>query len=506
MKTGSRTQTFSGLAYNTVYYTRAKSDRNTIYGKVTTFKTCTAESISYIKTPADGATNVTNTVTVTSNLVSGAGSYTIELNPSAAFDPATAIVKTSASAAISFSGLVYGTTYYGRVKTNMSEVFGRATRFTVRTAESITYVQSPGNNAVNQAVSLSVSSTTVSGAGSYTIELNTSPTFDPATALVKTASTRTIPFDGLSYGTTYYNRVKTDLSENWGPTKQFTTITLENATYVSSPVNNATNQLWNLNVTASTVIGASIYTIQLSPASDFSSGVIEMTGGRTLSFSGLSYNTKYYNRVYTDVDPGRWGQVRSFTTTHPQVFAYANYPGNNATNIPLNVSVTANSVPGATSYTIELNPSATFDAATAIVQTSASKTMTFNNLTGGTKYYSRVRTNLVAENEWGATRNFTTITTTAGRITNDEHPHDGSKEFEVTILSNPFKEKLQFIVEGANSDAAVTLTDLNGRSLHESTERTNELVTIDKQFPNGLYVLVVRTRYGSRSIRVTRMD
>ena len=64
----------------------------------------------------------------------------------------------------------------------------------------------------------------VTGASSYTIELNTAADFT-GTSIVKTSSSRVINFAGLVAGTPYYNRVQTNLMPGqWGQTRSFTTL------------------------------------------------------------------------------------------------------------------------------------------------------------------------------------------------------------------------------------------------------------------------------------------
>lgn len=399
IKSGSRTQAFTTLTYNTKYYTRVKTNKSPLYGKITTFKTGTPEYFSYAITPADGAINQYPSLDIISNQVTGATSYTIEL--SASEDFTSSIVK-SGSRTQKFTGLQYSKQYFVRVKTNLSPNWGRTTTFTTGAPEYFSYLTTPANGAIKQNVNLSVMSRAVVGATSYTIELNTSSSFT-GISMVKSGSSKQT-FNNLAFNTKYYTRVKTNLSPNWGPTKSFTTGTAQVLSYVTSPEKGAT-VLWDTKVVVNN-INASEYILQLSPASDFASGVLEYRSATTsFQVNGLQYNTQYYTRVSSNYSEGLWGAVRYFTTTTPLKYSYITSPADNATNVSYQLPVVSRTVPGASTYTIELNTSADFTG-DAIEMTSESPTINFS-LDHDTRYYARVKTNLSPE--WGsAVKSFTT--------------------------------------------------------------------------------------------------
>jgi hypothetical protein len=166
---------------------------------------------------------------------------------------------------------------------------------------------------MNVNTTLNISSNIVTGASDYLIQLSETPDFF-VIAFEATGQNKTLAFSGLKYNTVYYNRVKTNLSDNFGPVRSFTTRTAESISYVSYPTNNASNVNVTLNITSNAVPGANFYTIQLSETEDFSTIAFERNGAtKTLSFSGLKYNTHYFNRVKTNLSSS-FGPVRSFYT------------------------------------------------------------------------------------------------------------------------------------------------------------------------------------------------
>ncbi|QHT68443.1 T9SS type A sorting domain-containing protein [Rhodocytophaga rosea] len=268
-----------------------------------------ATIISYLVSPANGATGITSPAYV-ANSVPGATSYTIELNTNATFT-GTALVQTSASRIINFTNLALGQTYYARVKTNLSPNWGRTTTFTTGTAESYAYLASPSNGTTG-VTSPAYVANSVPGATSYTIELNTNATFT-GTALVQTSASRIINFTNLALGQTYYARVKTNLSPNWGRTTTFTTGTAESYAYLASP-SNGTTGVTSPAYVANSVPGATSYTIELNTNATFTgTALVQTSASRIINFTNLALGQTYYARVKTNLSPN-WGRTTSFTT------------------------------------------------------------------------------------------------------------------------------------------------------------------------------------------------
>jgi hypothetical protein len=494
-KAGARSQAFTGLSYGTTYFARVKTDLSSVYGKVTSFTTGPPEQFTYVATLANNAINQNVTLNIWSTLVSGATTYYIDISPDNTF--ATGVISKSGTRSQVFSGLAYATVYYARVKTDLSSVYGKVTSFTTGPPELFTYVSSPGNGAINTNVTLNISSTTVTGATTYTIDLST----DNFSTIFQTKSgTRTQSFSGLSYSTKYYARVKTDLSANYGKTTSFTTGSPELFTYVSMPGNNATGISINPKVTSTLVSGASTYTIDISTDNTFTTGVISLSGAQSQTFSGLTYDTKYFAHVKTDLSPN-YGKITSFTTMPVTSLYYITSPANDATNIPYVTNVTAYAVPNATQYTIELNPDVNFGAGTAIVKTSASRTIGFT-LGYDTKYYARVTTDF--DNTWGTIiRSFTTgDPLSLAYVTSPKNGGTGVPT-SVNVYSN--------IVPGASSYSIElnTMPDFSGTSIVKTS--ATRAVSFTGLTINQIYYTRVQTnvdpgQWGTKSTSFTTLS
>lgn len=513
----ARTFAFSGLKYGTTYYTRVITDLSPMPGPVKSFTTRPPESLSYVYAPASGTQHVNIDLNVTANLVPGASSYMIQLSESPTFD-VVAFENASTSRVMGFSGLKYETTYYNRVFTNLSSNPGPVQSFTTLSAASLAFVYAPGNNANNVNTSLNITANFVPEASAYTIQLSESSDFS-SIAFQKTSGNRTISFDGLKYNTRYYNRVFTDLSPSPGPVFSFTTKSAESISYVYAPGDGITGVNTSLEITANLVPGAFSYAIQLSEFPDFRVIHFQVaSSSRTISFGGLKYNTRYYNRVITNLSTSP-GPVRSFTTRTAESLAYVYAPGNGVMNANLSLNITANLVPGASSYTIQLSETPDFSTI-AFENTSSSRSISFEGLNGNTLYYNRVRTNLSPN--WGTVRSFRTRNaesflmskeggSSSARLSGNADWQragaDFAEEIAVDFYPNPFKGTLSvYIATIHQGEAAVKLVDMRGLEVYTSQERTNTTFQINAPISNGIYLLNIRVGPVSRMIRVVRQD
>jgi uncharacterized repeat protein (TIGR03803 family) len=499
---GSRTASISGLSYNTTYYSRVKTNVRPDYGPTKSFTTAGPEFFSYVTTPAHLATNVSANPTVKSNTVINATSYTIELNTSSTFPSASAIVMTASTPSIVFTNLQYSKTYYSRVKTNLSALWGATKSFTTKSAISETFITSPANNAVNQSTKLTFKVNKVNGATTYQIQV--SPVSDFSSGVVSASGTDNLnlPISGLAYKTVYYARTSTNVTPGvWSANITLTTI--DHA--VTTPADGAVAVSYSPSITVNAVTGATQYTVQLSTAIDFSVSPITKSSTTTsIAFTGLAYDTKYYARVTSNIATG-YGTVKSFTTGNPSTFAYVKTPVDGATNVAVTVTVASNAVPQATNYTIELNTSNLFPAG-GIVKSSASASIAFSGLLPGTKYYSRVKTNLTGT--WGAIKSFTTIASGRIAVTSASSPFSSStveQSFEVAVVGNPFHDHLKFIVKSPKDEAVdVAVSDMQGKLLHNSIEKTNSVIEVDRHFTGGVYLLKVITSENQKLVRVVK--
>jgi uncharacterized repeat protein (TIGR03803 family) len=217
----------SGLKFATKYYARVKSNLNSSYGLVTTFTTKASEQYAFVSKPINGSSgNDAVELKVTANLVLGAKRYTIELNTLADFSDSTLVAVSSIDnqRTLVFTNLKYATKYYARVKTDLSDAYGKVTSFTTR-AEQFSVVSEPSANATNADYNvIKIEVAPVHQAKRYVVEVSANASF--ASVLTNKSLTdhqRVFAFKNLKPNTTYYARSKSNASTDYGQVTQFTT-------------------------------------------------------------------------------------------------------------------------------------------------------------------------------------------------------------------------------------------------------------------------------------------
>jgi Secretion system C-terminal sorting domain len=409
-----------------------------------------------------------------------------------------------------FSNLNYDTRYYVRILSSASPNFGPTRSFTTITMAQACVVVVPMGGAIRVSWNPMIKVNPIVGASSYTVELSKLADFGEID-FTQTGPTPNLPFTGLDFATRYYARATCDLLPGvFGPTRSFTTNTPLNYTVVTSPLQDASNVSYLLTIMTNPVPGATTYIIEVDTQIDFLSGSSMQNNSSMPKVPFLlAENTTYFARVKTNL-LDQFGAVRSFSTGNLLSITHVTSPRDGGMGVPTSVNVYSRVVPGASSYTIELNTSPAFNGV-SFVKTSSKNFMKFTGLSMSTTYYTRVMTNM--DPNWGTTHTFFETAIPAGRSGSDWMGYQEEEElvdlgpFEVKIMGNPFRDRLSFIVSSPNwESAAVGLYDMMGKSMHQSVEKTNQMIDIEKQLTRGIYILKVRTASGSKSVRVMKED
>ena len=288
-------------------------------------------------------------------------------------------------------------------------------------------LSAPANSATGIAVSPTLTWNAVTGAVTYRVQVSTAPDF--STGIAADDSTLTAASKGLTSltnNTLYYWRVNAKNAGGasaWSTVFTFTTVVAASGIPVpSTPANYATGVAVNPTLMWSAVTGAVTYRVQVSTASDFSTGIAADDSTLTAAskaIDSLTNNTLYYWRVNAKNAGGTsaWSAAFSFTTIVAVPGApVLSAPANNATGVAVSQAVSWGAVTGASTYRVQVSTAADFS--TGIVAddstlTTASKAL--NSLTNNTVYFWRVNAkNAGGTSAWSAAFNFTTIVATSG--------------------------------------------------------------------------------------------
>jgi ELWxxDGT repeat protein len=365
------------------------------------------------------------------------------------------------------------------------------------------YVINPASGTTTTSTKLYLK--TIPGASAYTLQVSTSADFT-TNVIIKTTSSQLstgtyyASFTELSLNQKYYVRVSTNLALCWGPVTSFTTASAAASAYVVNPSDGATTTSTNLYL--NTVPSASSYTLQVSPSADFITNVITKTttsqlstGTYYASFPELSLGATYFVRVRTNLSEV-WGRTTSFTMATAESFSFVTNPANGGTTSGINLYL--NTVPSATSYTLQVSTSADFTTS-VISKTTTSRLSTgtyyapIPELLVNQKYYVRVRTNL--SDTWGRTTSFTRVSPTA-RLGVEEL--ETGQAFSLQVYPNPFEDKLT-LATSQQGKLYISVVDNLGRTVHQtSTQAGNELNLA--HLKTGVYMLKVAAQDGTTQV------
>lgn len=184
---------------------------------------------------------------------------------------------------------------------------------------------------------------------------------------------------------------------------------------LSTPTNGAVGATSNQTLTWNAVSNVTKYRVEVSTVATFATtfSITDNVTATSLALSGLASNTLYYWRVRADNanTSSNWSSVWNFTTLAPvPVTPTLTAPANAITNVPLNPTLSWNSVNNATKYRVEVSKVSDF-ATTVLVQDDIQSTsFTLTGLSPSTVYYWRVRAgNIAGNSSWAAARKLTTF-------------------------------------------------------------------------------------------------
>ncbi|MBK0401900.1 T9SS type A sorting domain-containing protein [Adhaeribacter sp. BT258] len=288
--------------------------------------------------PANGATGVSITPTLSWNAVTNATSYQVQLSASSSFSNKIIDSSNVTGSAVSVSGLAYNTPYYWRVRASNSAGFGNWSVIRNFTTEAEPIIvpdaatlQAPANTATNIDINPTLSWHAANNALTYRLQVATSNTFSTLVADSSNITSLSQQLTGLNHSTQYFWRVKTyshNGEGNWSSTWNFTTVAAPTSPptvpVLASPLNNATNISLATTVSWNATTDARSYQFQIATDSNFQAPVYDINNitALSVSVSGLEYNTQYYWRVRAVNAAGasNWSTVWNFTTV-PQPVA-----------------------------------------------------------------------------------------------------------------------------------------------------------------------------------------
>ena len=344
--------------------------------------------------------------TISWTAVTGATSYDVDYRIVGATSWTNAATATTATS-VNLTGLVQGTDYEFRVKTNCTFNNGAYATETFSTLCSVAPASIAASNITNSTATLSWPA--AAGAASYKVDYKLSTETIWVRAENETTALTT-DIANLVAGKTYNIRVRSNCASSLAYSS-YVTSTFNTACAVapsglaSSGVTNAAATLsWSASA------GATSYTVDYKLASSGTwVNAVTNTTATSLSLSSLTQGSLYDYRVRGNCSSGNTAYTTSQFTTACSV-APSSLSASSITNVSATLSWTAAS--GAVSYDVDYKSSSAGSWISLATATTAIS-VNVSSLTQGTVYDYRVRTNCATGSSSYAIAQFTTLCSVA---------------------------------------------------------------------------------------------
>jgi hypothetical protein len=473
-------QTFIGLAVDRYW---------------TVIQGSTIPTMPSLASPADAATGVAQTGTLTWNPAAGAVDYQVQVSMDATFEDAAllAVDATVSDTSLAFS-LGAATQYYWRVagiNGGFMGDFTAANDFTTAgvAATVVPTKISPIGNATNQAASLMLKVARTSDASRYHWQASTLPSFATLYANETTADTTvTIQFVG---GQTFYWKVQgvNDLGVSaYSGVDTFTVMAPPVRTTLRTPANNAQNvKTDSVRFEWAPVSNAASYNLQVSTVNSTSTYTTSDTTYKVFNLARLTNYTWKVEAINAGGTSFYTGNFNFTTVIAAPAVPLQGSPASAAIGVdPVGTTFTWGLVENATKYGLQLATDNAF--ATIVVDTSVAldSTLTLTTTLGEiTDYYWRIN----AQNIGGSSAYSTARLFTTGTINSVENVAEVPKEFALfQNYPNPFNPstKIRYDIAKA-SHVRMIVYDVLGREVSTLVDGIQDARSyVIDWTPNGL--------------------
>jgi len=413
--------------------------------------------------PTDVAINQMPNVLLDWGAAAGAVSYKIEIDTSASFT--NSIFYTTNVTAINAVDLLFGTTYYWRVKTigfTDSSAWSAARSFT--TISTFTLV-SPGDSCWHAGPGQLVKwQTSVTGCTFFDIEADTTTNFNSSLHAI-------FPVSGtlhqgnvsqLHYGLRYYWRVRGRHSKDTTNWTLVRSMNIMDTVKLKTPNDLVINQVPNIELKWEKVVGNQVFQYETDTTLLFNSSALSSlyTVDSIKRADTLLFGTKYYWRVRSmhAIDTSGWAIPRSFTTVDILTLTT---PANASIGVATSPTLKWTSIIGITGYELEMDTLNTFTHPHIYYPGATDNQIIITGLVNAQTYYWRLRAISSRDtSSWSATWSFTVI----GVGINDISTNNAN----VSIFPNPANDKTTISIESrVNSLINIELMNILGKTVRK---------------------------------------
>ena len=418
----------SGLKNSTSYFWRVRANNAGGPGNwstASTFSTVeSAPAAPQLAAPLNGARSQSIQPVLKWSPANGATTYRLQLSLNAAFSGSLILDESLPDTSRQVpTGLEYAEEYYWRV--NASNDGGSSSWSSVWTFETMfpppppPSLVTPEDEAMDQPPAIELRWNTVTSAVSYHVQLAASETFSEPLVDSNGVQQTQFSVSGLDYEEVYFWRVRSENAAGpgpWSPIRKFSTASGDaSAPELVSPPNGATGIPTNPTLTWGSVPLATGYHLQVSSTTDFSGIVADENdvSSTSLQITGLAEGTTYYWRVraHTLTGTSGWSTVWGFTTVFsPPAAPVLALPEDGAVDRSIELTLSWNSVSGASTYRFELSRTPSFSSRVVDSTGISGTKILVSFMLRATTYYWRVTaSNPAGSGPSSAVRSFTTV-------------------------------------------------------------------------------------------------
>ncbi|MCI0707642.1 MAG: FG-GAP-like repeat-containing protein [Ignavibacteriae bacterium] len=472
----------SGLSTNTAYYWRVRGINIAGYGDFSTvrqFETITViPNVPMPVSPFVSATDVSLSLTLSWNAVSGASSYSLQVSTDSLFLSTLIDQQGIIDTTFALQSLSADSKYFWRVlATNaggMSAYSAARSFTTLPSTHAAPLLASPNDGVINQSTNAMLTWNSVSGALSYHLEFSDDNTFTTVQLDSAGLADTSFALNGLDANTTYFWRVSATNNAGEGSNsviRSFTTLPEPPAApLLALPADGSIDLATDIILTWNTILLVTSYRLQLSDDSTFATSLIDENAlaDTTYDTSGLSLGTTYFWRVSATNAGGTgvFSPVRSFATL-PVV------PSSPVLATPLDLSIdqalslalTWSAILGADSYHVQVATDSAFSALTSDQAGISGTELALSGLSTSTVYYWRVNaTNTGGTGAFSTVRKFTTLPPVSATPTLTT-PLNGGVDIALnpTLSWNPCIDALSYQLQVSTDSAfSTTVFDQSG--------------------------------------------
>lgn len=501
----------TNLSPFTNYFWKVKAENNGIgsnWSEIFTF-TSKIEQLTIVS-PINNSINQDTNSIFDWNDVDYADIYEFQLDLVNTFDSGNFYKSNLIENTINRIDLLFDTVYYSRVRVKANNQFGEWSEINnFRTELAYPILISPTNETENFQLDSKFIWENRAGKSESRIQVSNDANFDNNIE-DKLLSVSEFVSDEIEYNKKYYWRVRAerdDYISNWSEIFTYNTPITDDKPFLDYPSNNQLNlSIINLNLKWLGLNNVSNYTLQVSNNIEFNNPILynNEVNSTNFDFKDIEYNKSYYWRVKGNRENNdtEWSDIWKFSTTLPEPML--ELPLNSSTSIELTNKLEWSEIDGASIYNIEVSESNQFlENIDEMTKSIKDNTLGFSGLENEKTYYWRVNAeNNTATSEWSDIWKFTTSEIVSFISTIRDYG-------TVKITPNPFDDYTNIEISSViNSDALITVTDLNGRLIKEIANKVfvaNQIYSFKfykERLSSGTYFLNINLNGRTKSLKM----